>query len=199
MGSVSSPLVLTATFFDLSEAVNPDGVDPLLDNCRYLWNPYLPGTQIQADADSDLYGNVCDNCPTIYNPTQTDTDQDGVGDGCDNCPTIYNPDQADTDNDGVGDVGDNCPTIYNPDQADTDNDGVGDVGDNCPAVYNPTQADTDRDGVGDACDLCPNDRAKTAPGVCGCGLREKDIDGDGTVECLAPPTFLPGIFILLLD
>ncbi len=37
--SVSSPLVLTATFFDLSEAVNPDGIAPAPDNCPTLYNP----------------------------------------------------------------------------------------------------------------------------------------------------------------
>ncbi len=46
----------------------------------------------------------------------TDTDGDGVGDVCDNCPAHFNPSQADTDLDGVGDVCDNCPTIPNATQ-----------------------------------------------------------------------------------
>jgi hypothetical protein len=29
---------------------------------------------------------------------------DGVGDVCDNCPDVFNPDQADTDGDGIGDA-----------------------------------------------------------------------------------------------
>jgi len=49
-------------------------------------------------------GDVCDNCPTRPNATQSDVDNDGVGDACDNCPTIFNPNQADSNNDGVGDA-----------------------------------------------------------------------------------------------
>ena len=32
-------------------------------------------------------------------------------------------------------------------------------------------------------DLCPSDPNKTDPGVCGCGVPDDDIDGDGTVDC----------------
>lgn len=32
--------------------------------------------------------------------------------------------------------------------------------------------DTDGDGVANGCDGCPNDTAKTAPGLCGCGIPE---------------------------
>lgn len=37
-----------------------------------------------------------------------DSDKDNIGDICDNCPYIYNPSQEDSDNDGEGDV---CETI----------------------------------------------------------------------------------------
>jgi len=33
-------------------------------------------------------------------------------------------------------------------------------------------------------DTCPNDPAKTAPGVCGCGMSERDRDADGTPDCV---------------
>jgi hypothetical protein len=33
-------------------------------------------------------------------------------------------------------------------------------------------------------DACPNDPKKTAPGVCGCGVRDVDSDRDGTLNCL---------------
>ncbi|MBA5630351.1 SpvB/TcaC N-terminal domain-containing protein [Moheibacter lacus] len=38
-----------------------------------------------------------------------DKDQDGIFDLCDNCPSVYNPNQADADNDGIGDACDPCP------------------------------------------------------------------------------------------
>ena len=46
---------------------------------------------------------------------------------------------------------------------------------NCP--------DTDGDGASDCIDGCPNDPAKTAPGICGCGVADTDSDGDGTANC----------------
>ena len=46
---------------------------------------------------------------------------------------------------------------------------------NCP--------DADGDGTSDCTDGCPNDPAKTAPGICGCGVADTDTDGDGTADC----------------
>ncbi|MDX2169640.1 MAG: putative Ig domain-containing protein [Deltaproteobacteria bacterium] len=37
--------------------------------------------------------------------------------------------------------------------------------------------------VDTAADACPDDPAKTAPGVCGCGLSDVDTDADGTPDC----------------
>jgi len=37
--------------------------------------------------------------------------------------------------------------------------------------------------VNDPNDLCPNDPAKSAPGICGCGVADLDSDGDGTYNC----------------
>ena len=112
-----------------------------------------------------------DNCPSIYNPSQTDVDNDGIGNKCDhdidndgiensedNCKFIYNPSQSDVDNDGVGDFCDNCKNISNPKQddenynqigdecegnVDQDKDGVPDQNDNCPTIENANQDDTD--------------------------------------------------------
>ena len=37
--------------------------------------------------------------------------------------------------------------------------------------------------IGDM-DSCPNDPAKSAPGVCGCGIPDIDSDGDGFLDCV---------------
>jgi hypothetical protein len=41
--------------------------------------------QVVIDTDGDGIPDSSDNCPTVYNPTQTDTDGDGIGDACDTC------------------------------------------------------------------------------------------------------------------
>ncbi|HEV8336736.1 MAG TPA: FG-GAP-like repeat-containing protein [Candidatus Polarisedimenticolia bacterium] len=110
-----------------------------------------------------------DNCPDVYNPSQTDTDGDLIGDACDLNPSAANP-SDDNDSDGAVDAGDNCPTRYNPDQRDSSGNGVGDacdeesdpdgdriatakrIRDNCPDTYNPGQEDVNFNGIGDACE-----------------------------------------------
>lgn len=66
---------------------------------------------------------------------------------------------------------------------DADGDGINDAFDNCINVANADQNDTDGDGTGDACDGCPSDAAKTAPGLCGCGVSDADSDADGVPDC----------------
>jgi hypothetical protein len=46
-----------------------------------------PTCNTVVDTDCDGVPNAKDNCPTVYNPTQSDVDQDGVGDSCDCAPT----------------------------------------------------------------------------------------------------------------
>ncbi len=154
-----------------------DGIGDACDNCPSVYNPS------QTDVDSDGRGDACDNCLTVANPSQSDGDGDGKGDACDNCPTVANPSQADTDADSKGDVCDNCPAVYNPTQADADSDGKGDLCDNCPAAYNPTQTDGDSDGRGDACDNCP-----TIPNQF---QSDADNDGVGDVCDNCPVDFNP--------
>lgn len=68
--------------------------------------------------------------------------------------------------------------------ADADADGACDAQDNCAGGAND-QADGDGDGLGDACDGCPSDAAKTAAGLCGCGIADTDANGNGVVDCQA--------------
>ncbi|HWL95332.1 MAG TPA: proprotein convertase P-domain-containing protein, partial [Phycisphaerae bacterium] len=46
-----------------------------------------------------------------------------------------------------------------------------------------TLADTDGDGVSDIEDECADDAAKSAAGLCGCGVSDNDADDDGTPDC----------------
>lgn len=115
-----------------------------------------------------------------------DDDGDSVPNSQDICPNDPDPGQEDTDGDTKGDVCDNCSLIANADQADGDTDGVGDVCDNCVSVANAGQENADGDVAGDACDLCAADPNKIAPGVCGCGVPDNDIDTDGIIDCVDP-------------
>ncbi|MBI3449987.1 MAG: hypothetical protein HY049_13865 [Acidobacteria bacterium] len=54
-------------------------------------------------ASSD-FGSLCCVAGTCMAPPGQDTDGDGVEDAVDDCPAIYNPSQTDTDGDGAGDA-----------------------------------------------------------------------------------------------
>ncbi|HMO03275.1 MAG TPA: thrombospondin type 3 repeat-containing protein [Kiritimatiellia bacterium] len=138
-----------------------------------------------GDQDLDSFPDNMDNCPTVFNPTQSDLDGDGIGDACD----------PDRDNDGIPDLADNCPFATNALQSDLDADGIGDACDEdldgdgidndddlCPAVHDPAQTDTDLDGLGNACD--PDDDGDGIPDTTdNCPLipnpGQADLDGDG--------------------
>jgi len=155
------------------------------DNC-----PRVPNL-MQADADGDGLGDVCDddldgdgvantddNCPREANARQLDTFGDDEGDACsdvdgdwvidrdDNCPEVFNLDQADLDGDREGDRCD----------PDDDDDGIRDDADNCPLLDNRDQADGDGDGVGTACDNCPEDA----------NASQRDTEYDGLGDACDP-------------
>jgi hypothetical protein len=88
---------------------------------------------------------------------------DGVGDVCDVCPTVFDPDQTNSDGDLFGDECDNCPTNVNDAQSDSDADGPGDACDNCPLVADGNELDDDLDGAGNVCDCAPGDPGDRPP------------------------------------
>ena len=47
----------------------------------------------------------------------------------------------------------------------------------------PTAADGDADGTADCIDGCPADAAKTELGICGCGVADVDVNGNGITDC----------------
>ncbi len=70
----------------------------------------------------------------------------------------------------------------------------GDEPDNTPADLDCAAIDdgewearvctTSHDYVCERTDACPNDALKMQPGQCGCGLPDRDEDGDGSADCL---------------
>jgi hypothetical protein len=145
------------------------------------------------DIDGDGFANLTtkasqcppDNCPGVFNSTQSDRDLDGLGDACDPCPDDPG---NDPDGDGVCSASDVCPTTSDPGQADWDHDGIGDACDKCPDFASQDQTDSDGDGTGDACQ----------PHVLILDLKE---DGGENIEVAAsmtdpqgPPTALIDIF-----
>ena len=62
----------------------------------------ISGDGVQARGGGVLFVNSCATCGG-------DTDLDNVCDNIDNCPGVYNPTQTDSDNDGVGNACDPTP------------------------------------------------------------------------------------------
>jgi len=180
-----------------------DGLPDCLDYCPADPDKASPGLcgcgQSDLDSDGDGVYDCLDSCPN--NPRKVlpgvcgcddadrDTDGDGLADCDDECPDVPN---VDIDGDGFDACDDTCP--YDPLKVnpgicgcgiadiDTDGDGLVDCGATCD-----TNIDTDGDGTNDCEDLCPDDPAKTHPGICGCGLPDHDLDGDGNPDACELP------------
>ena len=146
-----------------------DGVLDGEDNCPRQANAD------QANHDSDLQGDVCDedddndnlndefdDCPYGETWWFSEASSDHDGDGCKDSTEDF-----DDDEDTVFDHNDACPLgpvgwISTPEtdsegdgcaDIDTDGDGWVDQMDNCPNDSNPGQLDLDADNIGDICDI----------------------------------------------
>ena len=163
-----------------------DGVMDCEDQCPEIAYADLIGDPCDKDEDDDGYVDGADQCP--YDPLKYFAGACGCG----------NPDY-DTDGDGVADCIDLCPKDPNKVEPgkcgcgtkdkDSDGDGQPDCKDACPLepndpVGDPCCHDEDGDGCDDWCDECPFDPEKIAPGICGCGVKDKDSDGDGVKDCV---------------
>lgn len=162
-----------------------DGVGDDCDNCPTNFNPSQintgggqQGDACANDDDKDGFVNssqggitvVCqggahdltkcfDNCPQVFNPSQSDIDNDGTGDVCD----------TDSDGDGVLDTADNCPSVPNSDQLDANGDGIGNL---CTMV----ERNLGTEGVAIY--------GKTANDHFGQRAVYGDFNGDGTLDLL---------------
>ena len=164
----------------LSVDNDSDGIRNNVDNCPELANPD------QSNADSDLFGDVCDTDADGDTVADKLLANDGsftvllVSDGGDNCPLVANRSQADLDGDNVGNA---CDDDTDGD-AVADLDGNGDTLDNCRLVANLDQTDTNLDGIGDACqtdddeDGVPN-TGDNCPAVANPNQEDLDTDGLG--------------------
>ena len=174
-----------------------DGIPDCNDNCNN-----------SIDSDRDGISDCDDLCPNDSNKRQpgncgcgfadSDTDSDGIldcNDDCLNDPYKIQPGtcgcgiaETDKDLDGTPDCIDTCPNdsvkaqpgICGCGVADTDSDGDGvpDCNDICD-----NSIDSDGDGIYDCDDRCPQDKSKSKPGTCGCGIADIDSDNDGIFDC----------------
>ena len=160
------------TAIGLSVDNDSDGILNSVDNCPEVANPD------QANADRDLFGDLCDS--DADGDTVADKLQQGEGvftvidvaDGGDNCPLIANRSQADQDGNGVGNACDE----------DIDGDGFNNDEDACPYVVGNDPADcdgasdTDGDGVPDfgSDGVTALDNCRDTP-----NRDQEDLDGDG--------------------
>jgi hypothetical protein len=79
----------------------------LLVGCNEVFDLAPTGTA-PADEDGDGIADLDDNCRAIANPDQEDADRDVRGDLCDDCPLVANA-PADLDGDRIGDACDPRP------------------------------------------------------------------------------------------
>ena len=165
---IDGDLVLNANDafpLDINESVDSDGdgigdnADPDDDNNGILdVDEGVTAAPTTDDTDGDGFNDIADNCPLIFNPSQTNSDVDADGDACD----------SDDDNDGTADTADAFP-LNAAEQSDNDRDGTGDNAD----------TDDDNDGLLDSAE----DAAAADPDADGIINRfDTDSDNDGALD-----------------
>ncbi len=118
------------------------------------------------DGDNDGYtaNNDCNDTDATIHPGAPEVCDDGIDNDCDGSVDEAIAYYADVDGDGSGDPAADSLSCAPPGGYVTDNT-----------------------------DLCPNDPNKTAPGTCGCGRPDGDLNTNGIVDCLEDcdldPTF----------
>ncbi|MDB3927011.1 discoidin domain-containing protein, partial [Flavobacteriales bacterium] len=152
--------------------------------------------QVFAVAQSDG-GDVCDNCPDIYNLDQSDVDGDGYGDVCDAFPNDEN-EWLDTDSDGIGnnaDTDDDDDGFSDAEEiaagsdplsafsvpadfTDSDGDGVYDSQDNCSDEPNADQADSDALAVSNATNIAAGKNTSASSTYSNSFPSSKIVDGN---------------------
>jgi len=56
---------------------------------NFGWRGFTVTVNVDYDNDVDGVADSIDNCPNVYNPSQTDSDGDGAGNACDaDCPNL---------------------------------------------------------------------------------------------------------------
>ncbi len=80
-GQANAPSVLSNRSGDIADFVSSGG-GLITDNGGGFGSPDFSWVPLFAGVAADGIGNVCDNCPTVNNPSQIDTDEDGIGDAC---------------------------------------------------------------------------------------------------------------------
>ena len=140
-GSVTIPVGAPQNTPALMKATGPNSDGGL----HALYAPVQLFPSTAADEDFDGVPDLCDNCLSASNGSQTDADNDGVGDACDSCPT-----DSDNDSDGDGLCADSDPCPLDP-LNDQDADGLCADADFCPSVPIASCFDADGFEAGSAC------------------------------------------------